>query len=92
MIEFQPDQGAPSYAITETDGHFQMQYQKDRPGALLGHHVIRVRTLSEFNDPVTDETVIVDETIPRSYNDESQLEFTVTKGRNTYDIDIEGDR
>ena len=36
MVEFQPDTGAPSYAYTDEEGRYEIQYQTDRMGALLG--------------------------------------------------------
>ena len=92
VVEFQPDRGAPSYAFTEKDGSYSMQYQTDRTGALLGHHVIRIRTPKEITDPETGETISRKETIPKAYNDESTLELTVESGPNTYDIEIKGKR
>ena len=82
MVEFQPERGAPSYAFTEADGSYSLQYQTDRKGALLGHHTIRLRTPKEITDPETGDTVSVKESIPRKYNDESTLEFEVAVGAN----------
>ena len=93
MVEFQPDKGAPSYGETDADGVYQIQYQTDRMGALIGHHTISVRTPNEVTDPETDMTVNVPELIPVEYNDETTLEFEVERGKkNVFDIAIEGKR
>lgn len=91
-IEFQPDKGAPSYAITNADGSYDLQYQTDRRGALLGHHFVSVIMKGEVTDPETDETRNVPETVPRAFNDETTLEYEVKKGDNEFNIEITGKR
>ena len=91
-VEFQPDTGAPSYAYTDENGRYEIQYQKDQMGALLGHHWVSVTTVGERTDPKTDTTYNVPETIPAEYNEETTLELQVKKGKNTFDIAIEGVR
>lgn len=92
MVEFQPDKGAPSYGYTDENGRYEIRYQTDRMGALLGHHYVSVTTPSEKTDPKTDTTVNVPETVPRKYNDPTELEFEVEPGKNEFDIKIEGVR
>ncbi len=92
MIEFQPDSGAPSYGYTDETGHYEIQYQVDQMGALLGHHYVSVTTAGEKTDPKTDTTVNVPESVPRKYNDPTELEFQVEPGKNVFDIAIEGVR
>ena len=92
MVEFQPDKGTPSYGETDDEGRYELHYQVDRMGALLGHHYVSVRTAGEVTDPATDTTVNVPEMVPVEYNDETTLEYEVTKGDNVFDIKIEGKR
>ena len=92
MVEFQPDSGAPSYGETDDDGHYEIQYQVDRMGALIGRHNVRVTTAGEVTDPRTDTTRQVPETVPVEYNEESDLYYEVVRGKNTFDIAIEGKR
>lgn len=92
MVEFQPDSGAPSYGYTDENGDYQLMYQTDREGALLGHHYVSVTTIGEKTDPRTDTTVNVPELVPAQYNEETELEYEVVKGDNVYDIKIEGKR
>lgn len=92
LVEFQPDQGAPSYGYTDADGRYEIQYQTNRMGALLGHHWVSVTTIGEKTDPATDTTYNVPESVPKEYNDETTLEFEVKPGKNTFDIAIEGVR
>lgn len=92
MVEFQPDKGAPSYGYTDENGRYEMNYQTDRKGALLGHHYISVRTEGEVTDPKTDMTVNVPESVPAKFNDKTELEYEVVRGKNTFDVKIEGKR
>lgn len=92
MVEFQPDSGAPSYGYTDENGVYEIQYQTDRMGALLGHHYVKITTAGEKTDPRTDTTVNVPETVPLEYNEDTTLEFVVEKGNNVFDIAIEGKR
>ena len=92
MVEFQPDSGAPSYGYTDENGRYEIKYQVNEMGALLGHHYVKVTTAGEKTDPKTDMTYNVSETVPRKYNDPTELEFDVKKGKNVFDIKIEGVR
>lgn len=92
MVEFQPDKGAPSYGYTDADGKYEIQYQTDRMGALLGHHYVSVTTAGEKTDEATDTTVNVPELVPAEYNEETTLEFMVENADNVFDIKIEGVR
>jgi hypothetical protein len=92
MVEFQPDFGAPSYGYTDETGRYEIQYQTDQMGALLGHHYVSVTTSGERTDPKTDTTVNVPELVPQEYNEETTLEYEVSSGKNTFDIAIEGKR
>ena len=92
MIEFQPDKGAPSYGYTDENGRYEIQYQTDQMGALLGHHYVSVTTAGEKTDPKTDTTINVPESVPRKYNDPTELEFEVERGQNQFNIAIEGKR
>lgn len=92
MVEFQPDAGAPSYGYTDDAGQYEIQYQVDEMGALLGHHYVSVTTAGEKTDPKTDTTFNMPETVPRKYNDPTELEFEVQRGKNVFDIKIEGVR
>lgn len=88
-VEFQPDYGAPSYAMTKADGSYDLRYRAGRKGALLGHHVVRVTTKAELVDE-TGTTYRNPETVPIDYNFRTKLEFDVEKGKNVFDIAIEG--
>ena len=92
MVEFQPDAGAPSYGYTYENGVYEIQYQVDKMGALIGHHYVSVTTAGEKTDPKTDTTINVPETVPRIYNDPTELEYVVKSGKNVFDIPIEGKR
>jgi hypothetical protein len=43
MVNFLPEDGRPSIGRTDADGHYSLQYDKDRAGALLGKHKVWVQ-------------------------------------------------
>ncbi len=40
FINFVPDKGRPSWALTDADGRFTAHYDKDRNGAIPGKHKV----------------------------------------------------
>lgn len=92
MIQFQPDKGAPSYAETDENGEYEIRYQTDRLGALLGHHYVSVTTAGERDNPDTGTSYNVPEMVPSIYNEDTELEFEVKPGKNVFNIAIEGQR
>lgn len=42
-LTFHPEKGRPSWANTEADGRFRLDYSRDRDGAVLGRHRVTVR-------------------------------------------------
>ena len=88
MIEFQPDQGAPSYGETDAQGHYALAYTVRRKGALVGHHTVRITTAGEVTDEASGETVNVPERVPPWYHLQSQLECEVEKGKNEFDFEL----
>lgn len=50
MVTFVPEQGRPSTAITDPQGHYNLQFTQDRPGVLLGKH----RVYFEYAPPTMD--------------------------------------
>ena len=87
IVEFQPDQGAPSYGETAQDGTYELHYTTERMGALIGTHTVRITTAGEVTNEAGD-TVNVRERVPKRYNSKSELSYEVTKGGNKIDIEL----
>ena len=87
---FQPDTGAPSTGTTDAEGHFEIMFEKGRPGAVIGRHKVTIQTyrfgLSEDRTPQ-----ITPERIPPKYNRQTELVREVTAGRQTFDFDLTTD-
>jgi hypothetical protein len=43
VVNFWPEQGRPSWGLTNADGHYTMKYDKDRDGAVPGRHKVWVQ-------------------------------------------------
>jgi len=89
-IEFQPQEiGSPSYGRTDENGHYELMFAVDTPGAMLGKHVVRISTFRQEpgsgGPPVT-----IPERVPPKYNEKSELIREVKPGRNTFDFRLEG--
>lgn len=69
--------GSGSYAITGPDGRYELrQVDPDREGALVGPHRVEITTVFESRD----DGRLPKETIPKRYNEDSELTFEVTPG------------
>src|SRR5579864_8836883 len=42
FINFYPDYGRPSWAVSDSRGRFTLQYEKGQPGAVVGTHRVFV--------------------------------------------------
>lgn len=76
LIEFQPDDptGSPSYGATDADGHYELEFNPQRKGALIGMHRVRITT--------ENENLRKPELLPPIYNTRSQQKFEVKDERN----------
>jgi hypothetical protein len=84
-VEFQPTTGSPSYGITDDSGRYRLIYLRNKPGALIGEHIVRVTTYDWVTNPDESKTEIP-ERVPRAYNEASTLAFTVKRGSQTFDL------
>ncbi len=69
--------GRPSIAITDSEGVYTAKTLDGVDGVAVGEHLISIT--SEQIDPDTHE-VLKPETIPRRYNNKSELRLTVPSG------------
>ena len=81
----QPSSGG-SFAITDKDGRYELSFNARRKGAVLGEHSIRITTAAQQYVP--DGQLPKPEKVPPRYNIQSQLKFSVDKGKNQADFDL----
>ena len=95
VVEFSPTAagGSSSLGVTDASGHYELKFTADKPGALVGEHIVRI-SMQEAGD--ADETggeaAGGDEaglTIPDRYGADSELKETVERGANTCDFALE---
>jgi hypothetical protein len=75
-----------SFAVTDNDGNFTLQFDSRRKGAVLGEHSVRVSTAAR--QVVPDGQIPKPERVPPQYNLRSKLTFTVEPGSNFADLDL----
>jgi len=86
VVEFQPNEGSPSYGTTDENGIYELMFKQQMKGAILGPHKVRITGGDVENE--YGETIAGDVNIPKRYNEETTLEYTVVDGKNK-DIDWE---
>ncbi len=72
--------GRTSEGTTDADGHYELRYLRDIPGANIDQHIVRITTASEANGGR--------ELLPPRYHARSQLEARVVTGTNDHDFDL----
>jgi hypothetical protein len=86
-VEFTPDEGSTSYGITNTEGDYTLQFLPDRPGAVTGHHSVRITTY-DWRTTEDGQKFEVLERVPVRYNRESTLTANVTSGSQTLNWEL----
>ena len=85
-VEFQPQEGSPSYGETDTEGRYRLGYTPEKPGAVVGEHTVRISTYRVKGPPGAQEEV--PERVPPEYNTESTVTREVKPGENVFDFPI----
>ena len=86
-VTFIPSKGGrPSAARTDPEGRYELVYTRDRNGALLGEHTVRISTFRK-GDPEQDIAPVL-ERVPVKYNIQSELKKTVEPNGNVFDFDL----
>lgn len=80
--------GSPSFAETAADGSYELKFNRDRIGVLLGLHRISVTTYRVEEDQSGKETVVL-ESLPPKYNEKTELSYEVQPGANVFDLKLE---
>ncbi|HBE66979.1 MAG TPA: hypothetical protein DDW52_02415 [Planctomycetaceae bacterium] len=87
------DNAGTSAGRTDENGVYELIYNRDTKGALVGEHLVYIETLQEGGGG--DYGQGRKEMVPKRYNSESELKVTVKSGSNTIDfLDLtsEGDK
>ena len=86
-IEFQPDEGSPSYGMTDGKGWYDLMYTRDKRGAMVGEHTVRITTSTTDTD-VRGNDVAIPQRVPPKYNAQSELLREVKPGRNKFNFEL----
>ena len=88
-VTFQPEKGRPSYAMTDSEGHYALEYNPTTPGAKVGQHKVTISTRRTVTEG--DEEREIPEKVPAQYNEETTLQKEVKAGTNQIDFDLTSD-
>ena len=83
QVMFLPTIGRPSKGETNADGVYELVYTYKQNGAKHGTHTVRVTTAYTRQDGT-----MAPERVPKMYNEQSQLQQEVRRGRNTIDLPL----
>ncbi|OHB84949.1 MAG: hypothetical protein A2V98_12185 [Planctomycetes bacterium RBG_16_64_12] len=86
-VEFQPEAGSPSYGTTDRKGKYDLMYTRDKRGAMIGVHTVRITTSTTGTDGQGNQTA-VPQRVPPKYNSQSELKTEVKPGRNKVDFEL----
>lgn len=79
LVLFTPDApGRTSRGVTGVDGRYELTFLRDIVGANLGHHRVRITTVTDDNGGK--------ERLPKRYHAATKLEAMVEAGENTIDF------
>jgi len=91
QVEFQPQKRLPpSYGATDNLGRYELEYTKDKLGAAVGAHTVRITTQTTGRDELGNE-IQVPQRVPERYNDRSELIRQVKSGENVFDFDLQSE-
>ena len=83
QVMFLPTIGRPSKGETNADGVYELVYTYKQNGAEHGMHTVRVTTAL-----LSQDGTMAPERVPKMYNEESQMQQEVRRGRNTIDLPL----
>lgn len=89
-VTFSPVEGGRSAtAITDSAGHYRLEFTADQMGAIVGKHKVSISTFEEGElDDRGQRVGAVAEKIPAKYNRESTLVAEVKSGSQTIDFPL----
>lgn len=89
QLIFQPENGRPSVAETDSDGNYELTYTGSTSGALLGaHKVVITSAVEAFSDETGagKDREARPELLPAKYNTKTTLTAEVKEGSNQIDF------
>ena len=84
MVEFTPESGKASRAVTDAEGRYELVYLRDIRGAVLGRHRVRIIANHEGADESTRRI-----TLPAKYDQATELTAEVEPRKNTIDFALD---
>jgi hypothetical protein len=91
QLMFQPEVGSPSYGVTDKDGQYELYYNRDRKGALVGSHTVSIEMDTQIVGP-DGRYIRRPQAIPPRYNTQSELRSDVEPDReNVFDFELKSD-
>lgn len=97
MVTFQPENGRPAYAVTDSSGYYELRYTADTNGAMVGKHLVSIGTYRQ-GDPEAEEPELREtrpERVPTQYNvkavDNPEMTVEVKAGSNTFDFALKSE-
>src|SRR2546430_14060115 len=82
LVRFMPEQGGrSSQGITDADGRYKLDYSSRSEGALVGKSKVMITT-----GRLEDRSRRSGESVPKKYNDETELAVDVKRGNNRLDF------
>jgi len=97
QVSFEPvGTGSPSTAMTNEDGYYKLKYNINKDGAIVGEHIVRIRTGVPRLDEETDKEIKPEEKVPARYNanaedNPAEMKKIVSSGSQTIDFDLTSD-
>ncbi len=90
FISFSPVDGggAPSFGKTDAEGSYHLEYTREKTGAELGEHQVRIWTFSPGIEDGDAPLPPQPERAPARYNAATELKAQIVKGRNTVNFDL----
>lgn len=88
-VVFQPSgtNASPSVGHSAENGSFELAFNRQRKGAIVGKHKVSVTT-SAVRQNESGQDVLVPERIPQQYNNLTELKYEVKNSSNHFDIDL----
>ena len=90
-VTFQPTTGgAPSHALTDASGRYELQYARGVAGARIGDHEVSISTLDRGNPDADPPRPGRPEQVPPHYNQRTTLTASVRPGTTQVDFQLTG--
>jgi len=86
-VLFLPDEGRPSFGVTDSEGRYALIYSKDENGAEVGPCTVQVTTRMGPAGSNDDDAPLAPEKVPRRYAKEP-VKVSVLPESNTIDVKL----